>query len=348
MKLKSKRVLALCFLVVLALGICRVMAQTGTLKCLRTEYNIMYNGEKCTCFHFYVNAVGCKGRQIEVVAYVEHPKGAGVEDLNGKYRTSDGKVCTSTKSTASYDDSEWKDFKLYLPNSEIHPLPGENTYYVEALLWSGGKVLDRTYLDSFSMTGTSESGLGRQSNENVGNDVLSEYRENLSYGYKIVTKYRNGAKIEAYYTPCGMCGGTRRCGLCMGRGGMVTAGYGTYIPCMGCGQTGTCSLCNANNGYVLSNSIAYDANGNRIYAPLNSGGFNGGYSGGSSSGSSSSSRYGECDCPTCHGTGTCQTCYGDGVASSYYTGGSMACPNCRSNRGKCSVCGGTGKKYGVK
>lgn len=60
-----------------------------------------------------------------------------------------------------------------------------------------------------------------------------------------------------------------------------------------------------------------------------------------------SSDYGYYDCPTCYGSGTCQTCNGKGCTGNPYEGGDpMLCPNCRNHNGKCSVCNGTGKKYG--
>lgn len=182
------------------------------------------------------------------------------------------------------------------------------------------------------------------------NGVVRTYRKNLGYGYADVQEMSNGNRLEAWYFPCGMCGGSQRCQICQGRGGMVTAGYGTYIPCYSCQQTGKCTLCSKNDGYVLNSSHLYDSNGKEIFIGSHAGNMGGGgYSGANSgSGHDNSSRYGYYTCPTCYGSGKCQTCGGDGIADSYYTGGSMVCPNCRSNVGKCSVCGGTGQKYGVK
>lgn len=72
------------------------------------------------------------------------------------------------------------------------------------------------------------------------------------------------------------------------------------------------------------------------------------YDGGTSTSTSTttpSQRYGYKDCHLCFGTGNCQTCYGRGYTSSIYTSGWMDCPNCTN--GKCSVCNGTGKVYGI-
>ncbi len=50
-------------------------------------------------------------------------------------------------------------------------------------------------------------------------------------------------------------------------------------------------------------------------------------------------------CNACSGIGTCPTCYGDGLMENPYLGGKLQdCANCRSNKGKCWNCNGTGKK----
>jgi hypothetical protein len=64
--------------------------------------------------------------------------------------------------------------------------------------------------------------------------------------------------------------------------------------------------------------------------------------GSSSRSNNTSSR----DCRLCLGTGKCKTCNGDGY---YYNPldltKTILCPNCQNNHnGKCSSCGGTGKK----
>lgn len=65
-----------------------------------------------------------------------------------------------------------------------------------------------------------------------------------------------------------------------------------------------------------------------------------------------SNRYGYKDCHICHGSGTCQTCNGDGLQNYDFGSGDIPCANClRENgrrTGKCSVCQGTGKVYGLK
>lgn len=144
------------------------------------------------------------------------------------------------------------------------------------------------------------------------NQIVNSYRERTPIGFKEVNVYAHGGRIEAYYKPCGMCGGSGRCGICMGQGGIVSAGYGTYIPCASCGQTGRCMLCAQTGGYVLYDSHLYDANGRRIYVSTGSSS----YDSGSSSRSSRSRNN--------HNSGTCSSCGGTGVSPTPNSGGSRS------------------------
>lgn len=343
--------LKLVFLNILLLTSFAAFGATGELKFLNLEHNVNYNGKKSLCAHFKVVIRGMKGQKARLVIYIESPKGVGVVDQNNRYHTTDGHVSSGEDLTPGYDNTSWSDFKIYLPNSEIHPKKGKHTYYVRAILWNGNKKLAEADCGSFSMTGdespSQNSGAAQQKKSGASNGVVKTERVNLPYGYKIVQTWSNGNYLETLYFPCGMCSGTQRCSFCFGNGSILAAGY-YYMPCSACGQTGICNLCRKDNGYVINRSQLYDPNGKPLYLPSGDGYVGGGGSSGGSSSGSGDSRYGYYDCPTCYGSGTCQTCGGNGIADSYYTGGSMSCPNCTSNRGRCSVCGGTGKKYGVK
>ena len=64
----------------------------------------------------------------------------------------------------------------------------------------------------------------------------------------------------------------------------------------------------------------------------------------SSSSTSSRSSYSP-DCRLCYGLGSCRTCEGKGYYyNSFDLSKTVLCPNCPNHNGKCSSCGGTGKK----
>lgn len=177
-----------------------------------------------------------------------------------------------------------------------------------------------------------------QAEHQSSDNIVNQYQVDRPYGFDIVTEYANGVSFVVSMGPCSMCGGTGKCFGCNGRGAQYRNGI--VYPCAACMGTGKC-MCYNDGGYVVITSQAYEANGNPIFSPI---GNIGGYSGSSSNSSSDDRSYITQDCPTCHGTGTCQGCYGDGIADSPYTGGNIICPNCTNNRGKCSVCNGTGKR----
>lgn len=52
------------------------------------------------------------------------------------------------------------------------------------------------------------------------------------------------------------------------------------------------------------------------------------------------------DCRSCYGSGKCPICNGKGSTYSIYTQATSDCPSC--NGGRCSACGGTGKKTRIK
>lgn len=181
-------------------------------------------------------------------------------------------------------------------------------------------------------------------NTQNGNNVVRTYRENVNqYFYNEITEYANGCKLVATYGPCSLCGGTQLCGICHGKGGIVTAGYGNWIPCAACSQTGKCNFCRNTGGYALSGSHLYDANGKEIYvAPVGGGGS-------PSITSSPSNNRGKSNgsgvCSSCGGTGVSRTSNSGGSLSSwvaYYNSAGTDCPYCSRKdshfHDKCSSC----------
>jgi tetratricopeptide (TPR) repeat protein len=51
------------------------------------------------------------------------------------------------------------------------------------------------------------------------------------------------------------------------------------------------------------------------------------------------------DCRVCNGLGDCRTCWGKGwIYNSFGMRGTVPCPNCHNHDGRCTSCGGTGKR----
>ena len=82
-----------------------------------------------------------------LVAFFEMPKGTGVKDLNGKYRTTDGKVSVGLNFGSHYIHSSYSDKVLLIPNSEIHPVAGKHTYYIKVGVYDNQQKKYITFSD---------------------------------------------------------------------------------------------------------------------------------------------------------------------------------------------------------
>ena len=111
------------------------------------EHNKVINGTKYMAIHVkfethYMTEYG--GR---LVAFFEMPKGTGVKDLNGKYRTTDGKVSVGLNFGSHYIHSSYSDKVLLIPNSEIHPVAGKHTYYIKVGVYDNQQKKYITFSD---------------------------------------------------------------------------------------------------------------------------------------------------------------------------------------------------------
>ena len=88
------------------------------------------------------------------VAFFDSPKGTGVKDTNGKYCTTSGTVCTSENFGTHYPHSRFNNFKLLIPNEELHAAEGTHTYYVRVFIYDNKTkkyIANSNYL-SFDVT----------------------------------------------------------------------------------------------------------------------------------------------------------------------------------------------------
>ncbi len=99
------------------------------------EHNVDANGTKCMAIHVSFTTHFMTEYGGSVVAFFDSPQGVGVKDINGKYCTTSGTVCTSTNFGTHYQHSKFEDFKLMIPNEELHAPKGEHTYYVRIFIY---------------------------------------------------------------------------------------------------------------------------------------------------------------------------------------------------------------------
>lgn len=107
-----------------------------------------------TKFHTY----SMKDMTGKVVVFFYHQDGSPVKDLNDNYRTTDGNVSCSDKFSPTYENSLYEDFKVFIPYSEIHMLPGEHSYKCYAAVYSNslGKYISNSDWTYFTGTGVKE------------------------------------------------------------------------------------------------------------------------------------------------------------------------------------------------
>ncbi|MDE5886235.1 MAG: hypothetical protein K2H46_01475 [Muribaculaceae bacterium] len=299
---KNKLIIFFSFIIIICGGLpvlAAPAAPAAQFKSICLRHNVNYSGVKNLEIIMDVTVHNLKGYDISFNAYIETPKGVGHKDTNQRYCTRDGKVSTSKKVKSIYDHCEWEELILHLPNSEIHPLPGKNTYYIQVLAYYDGKCIGRSDYVSFNMEGDSQSLGSRQS-----------VRKDNGYD-----EAKTDMKID-----CVLCHRTGKCGICGGLGYTVPMyGYskGQCVPCSNC-TDGKCRAC-LGKGY----SIVQSRNGNVYvdgrYVPPASG---------SSGGSSTSSKTG---CSKCGGTGVNKTPNSGGSLQSwvaYYNSNGSKCPYC--------------------
>lgn len=273
--------------------------------------------------HFDLRVHGCKDQSMPVIAYFYNSDGTKLADTNDCYCTTDGQVSTSTQIKPRYDSSLWEDFTLSIPLSELHPRPGENSYYVDIEVHKNKKSIGHiSKACSYKLKGSS------------------------SNSHSSGSSYASGSSGDI----CTGCSGTGKmtCIVCCGTGTnpipRPIINYYTYQTtyvydnCMMCGGTGVraCWMCNGTGKIVVPDYSG--SAGNSFIVPN--------YGSGSGS-SSSSSVY--TTCSRCGGSGICHGCGGGKGSWEYidhYTGdgtkGYIPCGECRGS-GKCPICYGRGK-----
>lgn len=120
------------------------------IKATGIEHNIDANGTICMAIKVDFNTHFMNEQGGKVVAFFESPKGVPVKDKNGKYATKSGNVCTSENFGSHYQHSKFSEFKLLIPNEELHALSGTHTYYVQVYIFDNKTKKYITHGDYFS------------------------------------------------------------------------------------------------------------------------------------------------------------------------------------------------------
>ena len=141
-------------------------------------------------------------------------------------------------------------------------------------------------------TNVSRQAQSSQANTQTGTNSndRKHYRIPAINGYTDCYPNDDGTTLMITHSSCYLCGGTGRCGICRGQGGINHPILHRYIPCSGCATSGICKYCQGRGEQTFSAMV--DSKGNGYGMDMNGNIAVTGGAGGSSydSGSSSSTR----------------------------------------------------------
>lgn len=112
------------------------------------EHNKWSGLTKGMKIHVDFTTYGVIGMQGECVAYFNFSNGQKIMDYNGYYRTTDGQACCFVNFTPPYESSNYNDFVLFMPYTELH-LSGHADCKCNVEVHIGG---ERAYGESVGFT----------------------------------------------------------------------------------------------------------------------------------------------------------------------------------------------------
>ena len=345
--------------------------QSAKIHKIWLEHGVTQNSQQGVQVHLNVQTIGFRGVDMVAIAYLEHPKGVGVRDTNGKYCTSDGAVAFTTNFTPRYDDSTWEDMRVFIPYGEMHLLEGSHTYYCRVFIFKVGSGAV-THSDFVEFQGTVSTKGNNNSNNNNNNnnnhnsnltpaagtmpDNLNRdtyYMNSQGHIASIRTSFFRGNndgfwRASVYYNTYGAMGGGLHDYKKLDHDGKrwIFKEYSNF------GYKVNSTLYIANDwSYIQIDNLRFDIPITREkfkeLDPKVQGNIGGGYnnnSGGSSYNNNDSGRsYIDGPCKYCGGGGGCRSCNGRGYKYNPYSGHDDTCPSCNGS-GRCFNCRGTGKQ----
>lgn len=101
-----------------------------TINKVWVDHNQYQDGVKGMLIHTDFDAVGMKDHKVYVAAYFYFDDGTPLKDEDGEFSTPDGQVCVASRQTVSYDSSNFSDYKLFIPNDQLHVRDANLKFYV--------------------------------------------------------------------------------------------------------------------------------------------------------------------------------------------------------------------------
>lgn len=203
-----------------------IVAQTGHVTVTNIEHNKYINGLSGMMIHSQINVSGMPNKNINVTAFIylgyNAEGGKLYGGING-FKTTDGQVCAFANANCPYENTEWKDFKLFLPYNAVTTPVGTTQlcFQVEVRRADDFRMISCSSLSNFTITKNSSP---QNPNYNIGiiphqQQSICPYCNGIGYKCKIVATYGTQPKYtcptchkrtNTNHIPqiCSMCHGT--------------------------------------------------------------------------------------------------------------------------------------------
>lgn len=147
----------LVFILLLISQIQKIEAQTGNITVEAIEHNKYINGSLGMLIHSHLHVDGMANRNINIVAFIYQGYDAGGGKLYGGingFRATDGQVCAFANTNCPYENTEWKDFKLFLPYNAITTPLGTTqlSFQIEIRSTDNFQPISRSSFSNFTIT----------------------------------------------------------------------------------------------------------------------------------------------------------------------------------------------------
>lgn len=123
----------------------------GVVNKIWVDHNYNRGGVEGMLIHVDFDVHNMRGLTGRAIAWFYKDDGSPIEDTNGSFRTNDGQVSVGENFTPSYDDSNYGDFTLFIPNSELHlPSTAGEGYFVVGLVHDNQHISDNSDKQTFT------------------------------------------------------------------------------------------------------------------------------------------------------------------------------------------------------
>lgn len=104
----------------------------ATINNVTVDYNVSQNGYNGMKIHVKFDAYSVYNHSLRVCVYFYYQGGSALNGISGSgYITTDGKVSVSSIATATYTNSTWNDFTIFMPYNALNMRSGVSNVALE-------------------------------------------------------------------------------------------------------------------------------------------------------------------------------------------------------------------------